>query len=272
MNKSVSRREFLDRSKQAGLGLAASVTLLGNAQSVWATPANNRIILAQIGCGGRGGSLAPGFVERGDCQYAYCCDPYLAHAEGLARVLSGKQKTPKVVQDFRKMLEDKSVDAVVVSTPDHWHAPATVWACHAGKDVYVEKPVSHNCWEGRKMVEAARKHKRIVQAGLQSRSAAYNRQAKDYLVSGKLGKIHFCRIYNQKEWANVPWAKDGNAPQGLDWDMWNGSRSRGPVQLHATDELAPSVVLLRRRHRQRCQPPDQPGAVAPGGQLSEERL
>ena len=130
---------------------------------------------------------------------------------------------PKALSDFRKMLDDRSVDAVVAATPDHWHALAAVWACQAGKDVYVEKPASHSCWEGRQMVEAARKHQRIVQVGLQNRSAAYNAAAKEYLASGKLGKIHFCRIYNQKEWGNTPWAKDCDPPAGLDWDMWNGA-------------------------------------------------
>ncbi len=223
MNKHLNRREFLNRSKQAGLGLAAGITILSNAQSVRAAPANDRIILAQVGCGGRGGSLAPAFAERGDCRYAYCCDPNLPRAEGLAKTLSSLQEMPKALSDFRKMLDDRSVDAVVAATPDHWHALAAVWACQAGKDVYVEKPASHSCWEGRQMVEAARKHQRIVQVGLQNRSAAYNAAAKEYLASGKLGKIHFCRIYNQKEWGNTPWAKDCDPPAGLDWDMWNGA-------------------------------------------------
>ena len=113
MNKHLNRREFLNRSKQAGLGLAAGITILSNAQSVRAAPANDRIILAQVGCGGRGGSLAPAFAERGDCRYAYCCDPNLPRAEGLAKTLSSLQEMPKALSDFRKMLDDRSVDAVV---------------------------------------------------------------------------------------------------------------------------------------------------------------
>ncbi|MCR4413513.1 MAG: Gfo/Idh/MocA family oxidoreductase [Thermoguttaceae bacterium] len=223
MKRSLNRRQFLDRSKKTSLGLAAGVTLLANARSVWAAPANDKIVLAQVGCGGRGSNLAAGFVERGDCVYAFTCDPDINRAKGLAKSLETLQgKAPKALQDFRKALEDKSVTAVIVATPDHWHAPATVWACQAGKDVYVEKPATHSCWEGQKMVEAARKYKRVVQVGTQNRSAEYNRQAREYIASGKLGKIHLCRVFNQKEWGNFPQRPDADPPPGLDWDMWNG--------------------------------------------------
>jgi predicted dehydrogenase len=190
-----------------------------------AAPANGKIIMAQVGCGGRGGSLAPGFVARGDCLYAYCCDPDINRAGGLAKALGSQQrvaKLPKALQDFRKALDDRSVDAVVIATPDHWHAAATVWACQARKDVYVEKPATHSCWEGRKMVEAARKYERVVQIGTQNRSAAHNMEAREYIASGKLGKVHFCRIFNQKDWPNFPSQPDGDPPKGLDWDLWNG--------------------------------------------------
>ncbi len=223
MKRSLNRRQFLDRSKKTSLGLAAGVTLLANAQSVWAAPANDKIVLAQVGCGGRGSNLAAGFVERGDCVYAFTCDPDINRAKGLAKSLAALQgKAPAAVQDFRKALEDKSVTAVIVATPDHWHAPATVWACQAGKDVYVEKPATHSCWEGQKMVEAARKYQRVVQVGTQSRSAEHNRQAREYIASGKLGKVHLCRVFNQKAWGNFPQRPDCDPPPGLDWDMWNG--------------------------------------------------
>jgi predicted dehydrogenase len=126
------------------------------------------------------------------------------------------------VQDFRRVLDDKAVDAVVVATPDHWHALATVWGCQAGKHVYVEKPASQTPWEGRKMVEAARKYRRVVQLGTQSRSAPYMIQAKEYIESGKLGRIHLCRVYDQKQWGNVKAVADSTPPAHLDWNMWNG--------------------------------------------------
>jgi len=221
----LSRRQFLDRTKDAGLGLAAGLTILSNPQSVRAAPANERIIMAQIGCGGRASSLAPGFVARGDCLYVYCCDADINRAVGLSKTLGSQQKAarlPKPLQDFRKALDDPSVDAVVIATPDHWHAPAMVWACQARKDVYVEKPATHSCWEGQKMVEAARKYERVVQIGTQNRSAPYNIEAREYIASGKLGKIHLCRVYNQKEWGNFPQRPDSDPPKGLDWNIWNG--------------------------------------------------
>ncbi|MBN2475508.1 MAG: Gfo/Idh/MocA family oxidoreductase [Pirellulales bacterium] len=218
------RREFLDLSKRTALGLAAGITILDDARSVHAAAANDKITLAAVGVRGRGIGLAQGFLERGDCQYAYLADVDSNLFASRAKTIADRQgaRPPQCVQDFRKALDDKSVDAIVVATPDHWHAPATVWGCQAGKDVYVEKPASHNCWEGRKMVEAARKHQRIVQVGTQSRSAPYNIEAKRYIDEGKLGAIHMCRIYNQKLWGNQPVVADGPTPSGLDWDMWNG--------------------------------------------------
>ena len=141
----INRREFLNRSQKTSLGLAAGVTILASARSVRAAPANEKVVLCSIGVRGRGNSLAHGFLERGDCVIAYVADVdtgQFRRAEEFAKRQGGTR--PKCVQDFRKALEDKSVDAVVVATPDHWHAPATVWACQAGKDVYVEKPPSQS--------------------------------------------------------------------------------------------------------------------------------
>ena len=134
-----------------------------------------------------------------------------------------QNKRPKIVDDLRKALDDKSVDAIVSATPDHWHALSTVWACQAGKDVYVEKPPTHDCWEGQQMLKAARKYDRVVQCGLQNRSAPYNMAAKEYIDSGKLGTIHLCRIYNQKmPWGMCPKVADSDPPKSLNWNVWNG--------------------------------------------------
>ncbi len=123
---------------------------------------------------------------------------------------------------MKEVFDDRDVDAVWISTPDHWHALATIWACQAGKDVYVEKTPSHCIWEGRKMIEAAKKYKQIVQAGFQNRSGAYNASARDYIQSGKLGQVVHIRIYNLLgggKWMPQP---DAEIPQGLDWDAWLG--------------------------------------------------
>ena len=222
--ETVNRREFLNRSKKTTLGMAAGMTILGNAKSVGATPASDKIVIAIIGCRSRGHGLARNFASRDDCEMAYLADVDTAMFEKHAKMIADCQggKIPKFEQDFRKVLDDKSVDAIVIATPTHWHAPATIWSCQAGKDVYVEKPLCHNAWEGRKMVEAARKYNRVVQVGTQNRSAAYNIAARQYIADGKLGKIHYVRVLNQKLWPNFKMAADSEPPKGLDWDMWNG--------------------------------------------------
>jgi len=222
----INRREFLHRTRSTSVGIAAGVTILGNAASVRSAPAADKIVLGMIGIGGRGNSLAHGFLhrERKDCRIAYVCDVDSKKGAARAAQLSHAQggTAPKFQQDFRKMLDDKAVNAVVVATPDHWHAPATVWACQAGKDVYVEKPASHSCWEGQQMVRAARKHQRVVQLGTQNRSAPYAIAAKKFIEDGKLGKIHLCRVFNMKHQGNFAMAENSDPPPGFDWDMWNG--------------------------------------------------
>jgi predicted dehydrogenase len=162
-------------------------------------------------------------LERGDCEFAAVCDPDSNRHQSTAQRIAPRQgRTPKGFSDFRQCLDDKSIDAVISATPDHWHALSTVWACQAGKDVYVEKPATHSCWEGRKMIEAAHKYQRVVQIGTQNLSAEHNQAAREYIASGKLGKIHLCRIYNQKGWGNFPQQPDGDPPAGFDWDLWNG--------------------------------------------------
>ena len=220
----IDRRRFLDRVRKTTLGVAGSLTVLANPGSVRAAPANDRLKLAMIGTGSWGNRLALGFLERDDCEIGYICDVnrrlHKPRAEAYAKRQGGNR--PKCVQDFREMLEDASVDAVVIATPPHWHALATILCCRAGKDVYCEKPQSHSCWEGRQAIKAARKYDRIVQIGTQNRSAAYNLAAKRYLEEGKLGRVHLCRVFNQAHVGNFRWAPASAPPDTLDWDMWNG--------------------------------------------------
>jgi predicted dehydrogenase len=220
----INRREFLSRSKQTGLGLAAGVTILSSARSVRAFAANEKITLASVGVRGRGRQLAQGFLDRGDCRIGYVCDVDSGLFDPVSKELAPLQggRAPKCVQDMRRALEDKSVDAIVVATPDHWHALAAIWGAQARKDVYVEKPPTHNCWEGRQMVKAARRYQQIMQVGTQNRSAPYNFEAKQYIQEGKLGTIHMCRVYNQKGQHNFAAVPDSDPPAGLNWDMFNG--------------------------------------------------
>ena len=239
----LNRRDFLHRSKRTTAGIAAGLTILRNAESARGAPAADKIILAAVGVGGRGTHLATsrefGFLRRGDCEYAYICDPDSRRTASRVKLFADAQggKEPRVVEDFRKALDDKSVDAIISATPDHWHALSTVWACQAGKDVYVEKPAHHSCWEGQKMVEAARKYKRVVQIGTQNRSAPYNFAARKYIEEGKLGTIHLCRIYNQKPpWGMMKKQPDSDPPAGFNWDIWNGPAPEHPYNagLHRT--------------------------------------
>jgi len=200
-----------------------SAIALGAASGLKAAGANDRIRIAVMGIRGRGNFLAQGFAGRKDVEVTHLCDvDSRLFKDRSARVERAQGRKPKTVQDYRRMLDDKEIDAVVVATPDHWHALATVAACRAGKDVYVEKPASHNIWEGRKMVEAARKYKRVVQLGTQTRSAPYVREAIEYLRSGKLGEIHFVRVFNMKTRGVLPNRPDGKTPPGVDYEKWLG--------------------------------------------------
>jgi predicted dehydrogenase len=242
----INRRQFLDRSQKTTLGLAAGMTILKTADSVYGAPANEKIILGMIGIRGRGYPLMMGFAQRPDCEFAYLsdCDTTLFdgmppsgymsqvdpafHGPRAEGVTKAQGKRPKCVEDFRQVLDDKSVDALVIATPEHWHGIPTVWGCQAGKDVYVEKPPSHNCWEGRKMVEAARKYERVVQVGTQSRSAPYMIAAKKYIEEGKLGRVHLCRVVNMKFGNNFKWEPDCDPPKGFNWEIWNGPAPEHP--------------------------------------------
>ncbi len=226
----MDRRDFLHRSKAAGLGVAAGLTILPKAASVWGAPANERLSLAVVGLRNRGLVLATAFAQRADCRIAYMCDVdsnlQASRTDSVAKAQGGA--TPKFAQDFRTALDDRSVDAVVVATPDHWHCLATIWACEAKKDVFVAAPLSHDPWEGRRTVETARKHERIVAADLACRSSSYGQSAKKYIESGKLGKIHFCRVHEQTGQSNFAALPDAAVPDGLDWNAWNGPAPNNP--------------------------------------------
>lgn len=160
---------------------------------------------------------------------AWVCDPDDRRGAGLESFCEERFGCrPKRDRDVRRLLDDPSVDAVVIATPDHWHALGTIWACQAGKHVYVEKPASHNVWEGRQMVRAARKYRRVVQVGTQNRSAPYNMEAVDYIRSGKLGEIHLCKIYNLKNGRRIPRQPDQPPPPHVDYDLWLGPAPARP--------------------------------------------
>jgi predicted dehydrogenase len=173
-----------------------------------------------------------------DVGVAWVCDPDSNRAAAAAKStenISGK--APRTDKDLRRVLEDKSVDAVVIATPDHWHAPGTILACEAGKHVYVEKPCSHNIREGRLMVEAARRYHRVVQVGIQSRSTEHVMRAMDLLRGGAIGEILVAKAWNSQRRGNIGHAKPAPPPEHLDFDLWVGPAPMVPYQsnlLHAS--------------------------------------
>jgi predicted dehydrogenase len=183
--------------------------------------ASDRVRLGLIGCGGRGRYVARFMREAPGVDFVAAADVHLPSAEA-AREWAGPEA--RAFQDFRKLLELRDIDAVLVATPDHWHAGAAVLSLAAGKDVYVEKPISYTIHEGRAIVSAARKHNRIAQAGTQHRSAPHFAELADFVQSGKLGKVHFVRVWNYFNMLpnGIGRAPDGPVPPGLDWDMYCG--------------------------------------------------
>jgi len=162
--------------------------------------------------------------------------------EAAAKLVEKAQgKVPRMDKDLRRVLEDTTVDAVVIATPDHWHAPATLLACEAGKHVYVEKPCSHNLREGRLMVEAARKHNRVVQVGTQSRSSATIQRAMQLLRDGAIGEVLMAKAWNSQLRGNIGKVAPSDPPPSLDFDLWLGPAPKVPYQ----GNLLPSIWRWR---------------------------
>jgi predicted dehydrogenase len=196
--------------------------------------ANDRIALGFIGLGAMGSSNLGYAMKLPDVQPVAVCDVYQPTLEKALATASKGGFTVKAIKDFRELIADKTIDAVCISTPDHWHAYMTVEACKAGKDVFVEKPASVYVEEGQKMVQAARKYKRVVQAGTMQRSGGYFKKAAEIVQSGALGEVTFCHTWqtgmSNKRGFGRP--ADGPVPAGLDWDMWLGPAPKVPFNLN----------------------------------------
>jgi predicted dehydrogenase len=195
--------------------------------------ANDKVILALIGAGNFGHRLITSMTKNNNAETKYLCDVDNNRGAGTISELEKIQgRAPKRVVDMREVFDDKDVNGIVIATPEHWHALATVWACQTGKDVYVEKNISMTIWESRKMLEAARKYKCIVQCGTQNRSAPYGYSARDYIKSGKLGKVLLVKVYNMSRESGefIP-KPDSPVPAGLDWDRWLGPAPEKPYNV-----------------------------------------
>src|SRR4051812_26226724 len=230
-----SRRSFIKRSLAgvAAAGLASSAPAAGAqtaASSGRVAGANRRVRRGLVGCGGRGRGALRDMLRNG-AQLVALCDVDDAQAAKAKEFASREfSQTPDLVtRDFRRVLERPDIDAVVVATPDHWHALVTTLACEAGKDVYVEKPLSLSIGEGRVMVDVARRTNRVVQMGTQQRSAPHFADAVEYVRSGKLGKIRLVKAWAYLDWkGKTPEVPDSDPPPSVDYDMWLGPAKKRP--------------------------------------------
>jgi predicted dehydrogenase len=193
--------------------------------------ANDTVTLAIMGVNGRGSDLARGFVRQKGVRIAYVCDPD-ERAIGKAKTAIAEKQKENVegLADFRKALDDPKVDALVIAAPNHWHAPATILACAAGKHVYVEKPCCHNPREGELMVEAARKHKRIVQHGTQRRSSPGLQEAVERLRGGDVGRVMFARSWYNNRRGSIGHGNTTTVPAWLDYSLWQGPAPERPYR------------------------------------------
>ncbi len=222
-HRGVTRRGFLDQAA-GSLGAAAVALTTANALESQAAADNpGKIRIAVMGVNDRGRSLVKRFLAFPQVEVAYLCDPDSAVVPRVAQeVAEQRGKSPKVVKDFRVALDDPSVDALVCAAPDHWHALATILACQAGKDVYVEKPASQTLAEGRLMVQAARRYQRVVQTGTQRRSAADFKAAVELVRSGRMGKVHMAHARQSKGRPDIGKQSVVAPPSSLDFDLWCG--------------------------------------------------
>src|SRR5215467_4130485 len=209
----MNRRTFL-------LGSACAARLLG---------ANNRVNIGVIGVGGRGNYHVQSLCRRADTEVAAVCDVDTGRIErAVQSAYSVGRPKPKEYRDMRQLLDDKSIDAVFIATTNHWHALATIWACQAGKDVYVEKPATYNIFESERVVAAARQHNRIVQVGTQRRSLAHKRRAIELLRQGYIGQVYMARGLCYKRRRSIGHKPDGPVPSGVNWDLFLGPAPMRP--------------------------------------------
>ena len=246
MNKPQSRRSFLVKSAVTTAGIATGMKMFGSPQKASVHAVKDKIRMGFIGIGNRGSQLMNYFMRNEDVEVAALCDVYepylnrdlrLVHPSYLATGKVPKMeakfpKQPKLYSNYRKLLEDKEVDAVCIATPDHWHAIMTIEAIQAGKDVYCEKPLTKTILEGRKMVEAQAASKQVVTVGLQRRACATYQKLAREIPAGKIGKVsmsHSARVNDM--WPNgIGKLEPADPPKNFDWDRWLGPRAYRPYQ------------------------------------------
>lgn len=228
-----SRREFLEQSMFAAAGaaaLGASVPHLSAAEKQSSSP-NEKLRVALLGVNGRGQSHLSAFTGRKDTEVVAIVDPdeSVGMKKGVGNVYKKTNKKPAYYKDLRKAFDDQKIDVVSIATPNHWHALGAIWAIQAGKDVYCEKPVSHNVSEGRRIVEAARKYNKIVQTGTQCRSQPALRDAISFIKSGGIGEVKLARGTCYKRRKSIGPKGNYDVPASVDYDLWLGPAPMAPL-------------------------------------------
>jgi predicted dehydrogenase len=229
-----SRREFLERSmlaSAAAVALSQVETARAAEENPAAVSANEKMSVAVVGVNGRGVDHLGGFGKSKFTQVTHICDADEAVGQRRCDEFAANHggQRPEYVKDIRKLLENKSIDIVSIATPNHWHALAAIWSVQAGKHVYVEKPVSHNVLEGRRVVEAARKYNRIVQTGTQSRSAKGMREAMEFIHGGGIGEVKIARGLCYKPRGSIGAAGKYDPPTSVDYNLWLGPAQEAAV-------------------------------------------
>src|SRR3954470_11483702 len=224
----IDRRDFVKQTAVTGLGVLTSRNLAGLARRT--NSPNETVRIAVIGVNGRGVVHARNFSTLPNSEVAYICD---VDANVVAKGLNaakGQTRAPKTERDFRRILDDKSVDAISIATPDHWHAPMTLLALHAGKHVYVEKPSGHDPREDELLMEAARKYDRKVQLGTQARSGPRFIEALDRIKAGEIGTPYLARAWYANTRGSIGRGKPAPVPSNLDYELWQGPAPRTPYR------------------------------------------
>ena len=223
-----SRRRFLERSTETAM-LAAAASTLG-AVHVFGSEKPETVNLGIIGCGGMMTNHVTGLVSRAEAvSFAWLCDVDSGQIERLAGHMSDFQPTPaKRTSRYEDVISDRNVDAVIIATPHHWHAPIAIQAMRAGKDCYIEKPISHVYNEGPAIIRTAKKHGRVVQQGSQMRSSPVTEKAGRLLRQGIIGEVKVARAWTAESRKVVRPVPDGTPPAGVDYDRWLGPAPRRP--------------------------------------------
>ncbi len=227
-----NRRQFLEDSMFAtAAAVAAGSTVRVRAEeNTESTSPVDKLSVAVVGVNGRGKSHLDAFVRRSDCDVTHICDADANIGQSqVEKVAARQQHQPKFVQDVRKLLEDDSIDIVTIATPNHWHALGAIWAMQAGKDVYLEKPVSHNVFEGRVIVDVARQEGKICQTGTQCRSNPGMQQAMEFVHSGGIGDVKVARGLCYKGRASIGDRGEYSVPSSVDYSLWLGPAQMQPV-------------------------------------------